>query len=394
MAKSPTNKIEALQDLFFEARESFNAALIERTQEIDIALTALLCKEHSLFIGPVGTAKSLLMDALAALLGVPAHEKFKILFTKFTTPEEVFGPIDPNKMIDKVNPMFFRHTAGKFPEAKVAIFEEVFKASSAILNTLLMGLNEGIYINGDGVHRKIPVLTCIGASNELPNDADGGQELTAFRDRFLFCKIVKTVRGQSNVDRLLGIPVEGLTFPNRDHTPQFQRTITTQEVFDARSAAADLPYTQEAKDAFMEILSTLAKAHNIHPGDRRKYKSVQAVQAYAFMNKATSVEIDHLEILSHILWEDPTSQQAVFDVVARIANPVGASITSLLIQTEEIIQGPKTAVEKETKLNEIEKKLKDIKKDPRKKAALDTFDKMQKAFFTKLMGPRAGTSIV
>ena len=46
---------------------------------------------------------------------------------------------------------YVRVTAGKLPEADVAFVDECFKASSAILNTLLKILNERVYDAGDGV---------------------------------------------------------------------------------------------------------------------------------------------------------------------------------------------------------------------------------------------------
>src|SRR3954451_6185821 len=120
----------ALHAKFAAARKALSAALIERDDEIDLALTALLAGEHLLLVGPPGCAKSLLLDALLSWTG---GAKVSILLTQFTTPEELVGPVSLSALkADR----YIRVTAGKLPEAEFAFCDEIFKASSAILNTL------------------------------------------------------------------------------------------------------------------------------------------------------------------------------------------------------------------------------------------------------------------
>ena len=79
-----------IQAKFTATRAELAAALIERHDEIDVVLTALICHEHPLLVGPPGTAKSLLLDAL---MQWTSGRRFTALLTKFTCPEELFGPI-------------------------------------------------------------------------------------------------------------------------------------------------------------------------------------------------------------------------------------------------------------------------------------------------------------
>ena len=94
-----------------------------------------------------------------------------------------------------------------------AFADEIFKAGSSILNTMLRILNERTFENGDGQFRKVPLAMCVAASNEWPGD-DGGKELGALFDRFLLrCKVDPLPRAQLPVlmaSLLLGTPILSL----------------------------------------------------------------------------------------------------------------------------------------------------------------------------------------
>src|SRR5205809_284535 len=81
---------DAIREKIAHARRNFAEILIEREEEIDLALTALLSGEHVLLVGPPGCGKSLLLDSLLAWVG---GRKFSALLTRFSVPEELFGPV-------------------------------------------------------------------------------------------------------------------------------------------------------------------------------------------------------------------------------------------------------------------------------------------------------------
>ena len=103
-------------------------------------------------------------------------------FCRYTQPEELFGPFSLKAL---ENDQFVRNTDGFLPTADIAFIDEIFKANSAILNTLLTVLNERKFDNGNK-RFTVPLIALIGASNELP-DSD---ELEALYDRFIFRKMV------------------------------------------------------------------------------------------------------------------------------------------------------------------------------------------------------------
>ena len=335
---------------FAAARSELAAALIERDEEIDLALTALVAGEHLLLVSPPGCAKSLLLDSLLDRTG---GSKFSILLTKFSVPEEVFGPVS---LAGLKADRYIRITAGKLPEADFAFLDEVFKASSAILNTLLKILNERTFDAGDGVLRTVPLRLCVAASNEWPCP-ETGRELAAVFDRFLLRKAVIPIRSAAGRSRLLW---------TRDHVPKRTATIAPAEIDAARAAARSIPWSMEAKEAFETVLKELAK-EGVRPGDRRQVKTVGAVRASAWLAGDEVVMPEHLAVAVHALWDDPVEQPAVAArIVAKVANPVGMRVNQLLLEVEEVIAGTEIrnlseAAKAAAKLAEIDRQLAGLK---------------------------------
>lgn len=353
-----------LQDKFAATRKELAAKLIEREIEIDLALTAIACKEHFVMVGPAGVVKSLLCDAILGWLDGPT---FSRLFSKFTQPEEVFG--SPTIIKETLSDGSSRtriagtDTKGMLPEAVLAFTDELFNGSSAVLNTTLKLLNERTFVNDGGV-LKCPLWTAFAGSNLWPNAHDGGKELEALFDRFILRKEVRPIGSESGRDRLIWVD---------NHTPSLSTRITPEELWATYAEVSFLTWTDDAKEAFMEILRTTRK-EGIVPGDRRSKKSRQVAQAYAWVDGADQVTPEHLEILTHTLWVDPAEQpQKLATIVSKIASPVGLQLNGLRIEAEQIISSVDVKDVGEVigacgKLSEIAKQLAKID-HPRAKSA-------------------------
>ncbi len=366
------------RDRLLAGAAALKASLIERDEEVDLALTALLAGEHLLLVGPPGTAKSALLGGLGGLLAAP---QFSYLLTKFTDPAELFGPPDLPAL--KAG-SYQRVTAGFLPDATLAFLDEVFKASSAILNTLLTWLNER-RVRFGRQEIACPLLMCLGASNEWPDDANGGKELGALFDRFLFRKTVRPVSRDAGrrallkgaVNHSFGVPL----FKNHaDH-------VTAEEVRDAQDEAADLPWGSDGKKALWNILDTLDK-EGIRPGDRRTVKAVGAARAAAWYAGSDRVEPEHLEVLQHVLWDEPEEQPAkCARVVCKIANPTGAKILDLLQQADDVTL--KSAdYEAAAKLKEIAEELEALPASPRRDIAVSSVRGTMAGLYNKALGIR------
>jgi MoxR-like ATPase len=206
----------------------------------------------------------------------------------------------------------------------------------------------------------VPLKLCVAASNEWPCP-ETGRELAALFDRFSLRKAVAPIRSPAGRQRLLW---------TRDHTPKLSASVTPAEVEQAHADARALPWTAEAKAALEAILRELAK-EGVQPGDRRQFKAVSVVQAYAWLNGAAAVAPEHLEVAAHCLWDDPAEQpQKVAQVIAKVANPAGMRVSPLLLEAEEVLAAADArdlaaAAKAAAKLSEIDKQLAGLTGDGR-----------------------------
>ena len=221
-----------VQEKFLSTRKELSGALIERDGEVDLVLAALVAREHILLVGPPGCGKSLLLDGVMNWMN---GKRFSILLTKFTCPEEVVGPVSIAALKED---RYRRVTTGKLPEADLCFLDEVFKASSAISNTLLRISNERVFEDGDGGFVRVPLELCVAASNEWPQSQEGGKELAALFDRFAFRRAVRPILSGAGRKRLLW---------ERDHTPTLSTSITPAEVDQAHADAMALPWSKDGR---------------------------------------------------------------------------------------------------------------------------------------------------
>src|SRR3954462_334952 len=157
-----------------EAARVMEQNFLDKQEIVRLLLVSVVAGEHLLLVGPPGTAKSALVRLFARLIDA---RYFEYLLTRFTEPNELFGPVDIRAFREGI---YSRRTEGMLPEAEIVFLDEIFKSNSAILNSLLGVLNERRFSNGATV-QKVPLISLFAAANEIPND----ENLAAMFDRFL-----------------------------------------------------------------------------------------------------------------------------------------------------------------------------------------------------------------
>src|SRR6476646_719989 len=157
-----------------EAARVMEQHFLDTQEVIRLLLVSVAAGEHMLLVGPPGTAKSALVRTFAKLIDA---KYFEYLLTRFTEPNELFGPVDIRAFREGT---YTRRTETMLPAAEIVFLDEIFRSNSAILTSLLTLFNERNFSNGAKLV-PVPLLSMFGASNEVPND----ESLAAIFDRFL-----------------------------------------------------------------------------------------------------------------------------------------------------------------------------------------------------------------
>src|SRR6201988_940016 len=182
---------DAVNRLRAEVVEPLKRRFVGRDEIADLIALAVTAGEHLFLHGPPGTAKSALIRQFATAVRA---SYFEYLLTRFSEPNEVFGPIDLARLREGTVATV---TTGMLPEAEFVFLDELFNANSEILNNLLTVLNERIYRRGAETHR-LPLVSLFAASNQLPED----EALRALFVRFLLRCHVDNLRREA-MPRLL-----------------------------------------------------------------------------------------------------------------------------------------------------------------------------------------------
>lgn len=258
----------------------------ERDDEVAGSLLAMISGEHVLFIGPPGTAKSMLAREMCRC--IEGGGFFYYLLTRFTTPDEIFGPLSLSSLQQDI---FRRKVDGYLPSANVSFLDEIFKANSSILNSLLTVLNERRYHNGSDI-LEVPLISVFGASNELPEE---NESLEALYDRFLFRYYIDYVQDETNFVELIMGRAE-------DFAPSVRLTIA--EIEEVQRGAVNVLIDDDVLDSIVALRKEF-RSSGVTVSDRRWKKMVWVLKVAARAIGREKVDRTFLPLLQHMLWNRP-----------------------------------------------------------------------------------------
>jgi MoxR-like ATPase len=295
--------------------------LVEREALAELIALAAVAGEHVLVIGPPGTAKS---EAVRRIARAVDARLFEYLLGRFTEPSEIFGPIDLRRLKEG---FVETETSGMLPEAELAFLDEVFKGSTAILNTLLGILNERVFRRGHTLVR-CPLRVCVGASNALPED----DSLAAFSDRFLVRVFVDPVP-DPRLEELLEAGWGLDHGPNHgEESPDFRpASLADLDILTAAARQADLARVRPHLAHAIRLL----RGAGIVLSDRRAVRVqglVAAAAALAGRARATDADLWPLVLAVPTREQQALARECLGEVLARTENatlPAAAEEASL-----------------------------------------------------------------
>jgi MoxR-like ATPase len=262
---------------------------------IDLMGICLAGRENLFLLGPPGTAKSAMVRELSKLLN---GKTFEYLLTRFTEPNELFGPFDIRKLREGD---LVTNTEGMLPEANLIFLDELLNANSAILNSLLMVLNEKVFRRGRE-NRPLPVIMIVGASNHLPED----EALHALYDRFLIrvrCDYVDPALLNNVLDA--GWKLEQ---PEMAGKPE----ILADDIFRIQKMIGMVDL-QEIRPAYINLVEMLRNA-GVQVSDRRAVKLQRLIAASAILCKRTRAIPSDMWVMRYI-WDTEEQQEIIAGIV-------------------------------------------------------------------------------
>jgi len=270
--------------------EELARPFVGREEEARVITLTLLAREHMVFIGEPGTAKSAMVRRAAELLNA---KFFKYLLTRFTEPAELFGPLDI-KALDEGK--YVRITRGKLPEAEIAFLDEIFKANSAILNALNTLLQERVLYDGY-TEFIVPLWSLFGASNEVPEES----EVAAVYDRFLVRHFVKPV----SEDKWVELLNKSWVIEKEQY---FSEGVGAEKIMSMKDLRAlheqVLNVNLEPIKPKLVKLFAVFESRGIHITDRRKGKSLKLIAANAILEGRREAQENDLIVLKYVVPRD------------------------------------------------------------------------------------------
>jgi MoxR-like ATPase len=304
-----------------------NSGLKEKEEAVRLALLASIAGESVFFLGPPGTAKSMISRRLrCAFKGEKNKELiyFEYLMNQFSTPDEVFGPVSLKALEDN---RYERITDGYLPSADVAFLDEIWKAGPAIQNTLLTILNEKKFHNGNQV-LEVPLKVLISASNELPAEEQG---LEALWDRFLIRMIVNPIEDE---DAFMELVCGGQVAAQLHPTDSMARNlISVDELTTWKQQTAEIEVPDDVCSVITAVRQEMTLRNNdkkreekFYVSDRRWKKIVHILKTSAFLNGRAAVDVMDCQLIEYCIWNTDSQIAEAKEIVKKCIAENGLAV--------------------------------------------------------------------
>ena len=302
------------KDRILKLKEALSQRLLEKDEIVCLVLLCMIAGKSVFLYGPPGTAKSLIARRVSCAF--QSNKFFDYLMNRFSTPEEVFGPL---RLSELRQDRLVRNIDGFLPSADFAFLDEIWKSSPAILNALLTIINEKKFRNGVE-NIAVPLRGLIVASNELPQK---GQSLEALYDRFIMRLIVAPLRQKSNFKKLLQsvsvaecVEIAPSLTSNeleamKSHAQSIKVDSPTLEVLELLRLKIDDFNAKLDKNDDNESTNQSNNISKIYISERRWVAVMELLRFSAVLNDRDCIDLSDLLLLKHCLWSEESQKPII-----------------------------------------------------------------------------------
>ena len=293
-------------------RASLNDAFLERTEIIDGVIASIITEQNCFLFGAPGTGKSELVRQIAN--GFNGCKFFGYLLSPTTDPSELYGPVAVSKLLEDE---YTRDIKGYLPDSNIAFLDELFRGSSAVLNSLLQVLNERTFNNGkELVQTKIKSV--VAATNSFPSE----ESLQAFCDRFLFRPTIEGLKKPTSKRKLYDWALSG-------DRPSVKSDLTIESLQILKQEADEVKVSDEFIDIFTECMDML-ESRGMVISDRRRVQILKFLRGWAIVQGDDTLHPDYLhQTLHHIVYQSEEDLETIKEVVDQVVPTADQFIRSL-----------------------------------------------------------------
>jgi len=301
----------AVQRLATEIRESVQRVIVGKSEAIDLAVVALLCRGHVLLEDVPGTGKTTLAKALAASLDCQFG---RIQFTPDLVPADVLGVnfynMSKSEFEFRPGPVF----------SQVLLADEINRATPRTQSALLEAMQER-QVSIDGVTSELPEPFMVMATLN-PVEMEGTFPLPeAQLDRFMVRASLgypEREEESSMLDR----------FKAGEYPDAIRPVATAGDILSARKSVDGVRVDDTVRDYLLDIIAKTRSSASLRLGasPRASLALQHAAQGRAAMNGRSYVLPDDVKelavpVLAHRLLAETTTQlrgQATAEIVREI----------------------------------------------------------------------------
>ena len=317
--------------------------IYEKNEVINLSFLTAIAGESIFLLGPPGVAKSLIARKLK--FAFKEGKSFEYLMSRFSTPDEIFGPVSIKKLKDEDK--YERLTNSYLPGANVVFLDEIWKAGPAIQNALLTILNEKIYKNGE-TEENVNIKVIVSASNELPVHGEG---LEALWDRFLIRFIITEIKERGNFINMISSTEDVYT-----DSVDFDLKITSYEFEQWETSINKIKLSDEVVNTIQLIKFKLEEHNRSGKGnkfeifDRRWKKIVKLLRTSAYLNGREEVDLMDCFLMIHCLWSHPEQIDLLQNIIAETIRKHGYTLAISLTTLKSEIRSFDQEIKEETKI--------------------------------------------